>query len=164
MDNVQEQVNTLAKALRLQVIEALVKIDRVKYGAPKIEGEELFFTVKSIDALPCCTAQLRRLFEDAHDYHNDIGMFPHAATIGDLEYCCRHRTIGYSSSQHVPNSWLPKKQDADLRTLPAFRQLANIYRPLIAAGKRILPPVDRKAVETEADAIINELATNLIGG
>lgn len=164
MDNVQEQVNTLAKALRLQVIEALVKIDRVKYGAPKIEGEELFFTVKSIDALPCCTAQLRRLFEDAHDYHNDIGMFPHAVCIGDLEYCCRHRTIGYSSSQHVLNSWLPKKQDADLRTLPAFKQLANIYRPLIAAGKKILPPMDHSAVMSEANAIINELATNLIGG
>lgn len=163
MSNVQEQVNSLSKALRLQVIEVLIKEDRIKYNAPRPTDEEMLYMVGYIDKLPCCTAQLRRLFEDAHDYHNDIEMFPHAATIGDLEYCCKHRTIGYSSSQHVPNSWLPFKADADLRRLPAFRQLANIYRPLIAAGKRILPPVDRKAVESEANAIVNELATNLIG-
>lgn len=164
MDNVQEQVNRLSKVLRLQVIETLVKIDRVKYGAQKIEGEELFFTVKSIDALPCCTAQLRRLFEDAHDYHNDIGMYPHAASIGDLEYCCKNRVIGYGSTQNVPYYWLPKKEDGDLRTLPAFRQLSNIYRPLIAARKKILPPIDKATVTNEATAIINELSTHLIGG
>ena len=164
MENVQEQVNRLSKALRLQVIETLVKIDRVKYGAQKIDGEEMVFTVRCIDALPCCTAQLRNLFNDAHDYHEDIGMFPHAATIADLEYCCKKRSIGYSSTQDVSHYWLPKKEDGDLRTLPAFRQLAAVYRPLVAAGKKILPPMDHNAVVSEATAIVNELTTHLIGG
>lgn len=163
MSNVQEQVNTLAKALRLQVIEVLIKEDRIKYNAQRPTDEEMLYMVGYIDRLPCCTALLRKLFDDAHDMHDEKGMFPHAACIGDLEWCLKYRHIGYTSIQSVPHSWLPLKADADLRRLPAFRQLTNIYRPLIAAGKRILPPVDRKAVESEANAIVNELATNLIG-
>lgn len=163
MDKVQEQVNKLSKALRLQVIEALVKVDRIKYGAERLADDEMLYTVKCIDAMPCCTAMLRRLFEDAHDYHREIGMFPHPACIGDLEWCCKNRVIGYASVQNVRHSWLPLKADDDLRRLPAFRQLAAIYRPLIEAGKKILPPVDRKAIESEANAIINDLTNHLIG-
>lgn len=163
MQNAQEKVNHLARLLRVQVIEALVKEDRLKYGAAQLSDEELEFYKQYINRLPCCTAMLRRLFEDAHEMHEEKGMFPHAASVGDLEWCIKHRTIGYACVQAVKHSWLPLKADADLRRLPAFRQLTNIYRPLIAAGKRILPPVDRKAVESEANAIVNELATNLIG-
>lgn len=163
MPNIQEQVNNLAKALRLQVIEALIKEDRIKYNAQRPTDEEMLYMVTAIDKLPCCTALLRRLFEDAHEMHEEKGMFPHTACVGDLEWCIKYRHIGYTSTQNVPRSWLPLKADADLRRLPAFKQLANIYRPLIAAGKRILPPVDRKAIESEANAIVNELATNLIG-
>lgn len=163
MDNVQEQVNSLAKALRLQVIEALIKEDRIKYNAQRPTDEEMLYMVGYINRLPCCTAMLRRLFEDAHEMHEEKGMFPHAASVGDLEWCIKHRTIGYACVQAVKHSWLPFKSDADLRRLPAFMQLAKTYRPLIAAGKPILPPVDRKAVESEANAIVNELATNLIG-
>lgn len=163
MQNVQEKVNHLARLLRVQVIEALVKEDRLKYGAAQLSDEELEFYKQYINRLPCCTAMLRRLFEDAHEMHEEKGMFPHAASVGDLEWCIKHRTIGYACVQAVKHSWLPLKSDADLRRLPAFRQLTNIYRPLIAAGKPILPPVDRKAVESEANAIVNELATNLIG-
>lgn len=163
MQNAQEKVNHLARLLRVQVIEALVKEDRLKYGAAQLSDEELEFYKQYINRLPCCTAMLRRLFEDVHEMHEEKGMFPHAASVGDLEWCIKHRTIGYACVQAVKHSWLPLKADTDLRRLPAFRQLTNIYRPLIAAGKRILPPVDRKAVESEANAIVNELATNLIG-
>lgn len=163
MQDMQDKVNYLARLLRVQVIEALVKEDRLKYGAAQLSDEELEFYKQYINRLPCCTAMLRRLFEDAHEMHEEKGMFPHAASVGDLEWCIKHRTIGYACVQAVKHSWLPLKSDADLRRLPAFRQLTNIYRPLIAAGKRILPPVDRKAVESEANAIVNELATNLIG-
>lgn len=163
MESVQNKVNHLARLLRVQVIETLVKEDRLKYGAAQLSDEELEFYKQYINRLPCCTAMLRRLFEDAHEMHEEKGMFPHAASVGDLEWCIKHRTIGYACVQAVKHSWLPLKSDADLRRLPAFRQLTNIYRPLIAAGKPILPPVDRKAVESEANAIVNELATNLIG-
>lgn len=163
MENVQDKVNYLARLLRVQVIEALVKEDRLKYGAAQLSDEELEFYKQYINRLPCCTAMLRRLFEDAHEMHEEKGMFPHAASVGDLEWCIKHRTIGYACVQSVKHSWLPLKSDADLRRLPAFKAIAAVYRPLIDQGKKILPPVDHKAVENEANAIINELSTHLIG-
>ena len=163
MANVQEKVNYLSKLLRVQVIEHLVKEDRIKHGAAPLSDEELEFYKHSINKMPCCTAQLRRLFNDAHDMHEEKGMFPHAVTVGDLEWCLKFRMVGYSSTQNVKHSWLPKKEDSDLRTLPAFKALAEVYRPLIATGKKILPPVDRKAIESEAQAIINQVSFQLIG-
>ena len=163
MSNAQDKVNYLARLLRVQVIEYLVKEDRLKYGAAQLSDEELEFHKQAINRLPCCTAMLRRLFSDAHEMHEEKGMFPHAVTVGDLEWCLKYRTIGYGTTQSVKHSWLPFKQDTELRRLPAFVQLAKIYRPLIDAGKAILPPVDRKAIENEATAIINEVTTHLIG-
>ena len=49
MDRIQEQVNSLAKALRLQVIEALIKEDRIKYNAPRPTDEEMLYMVGYID-------------------------------------------------------------------------------------------------------------------
>ena len=108
MPNIQEQVNNLAKALRLQVIEALIKEDRIKYNAQRPTDEEMLYMVTAIDKLPCCTALLRRLFEDAHEMHEEKGMFPHAVTVGDLEWCLKNRGIGYRSIQRVKHSWLPR--------------------------------------------------------
>ena len=68
-----------------------------------------------------------------------------------------------SIPSRVKHSWLPFKEDSELRRLPAFKALATVYRPLIEQGKKILPPVDHKAVENEANAIINEISTHLIG-
>ena len=158
MADVQEKVNHLSRLLRVQVIEFLVKEDRIKHGAAPLSDEELEFFKHAVNKMPCCTAQLRRLFDDAHDMHEEKGMFPHAVTVGDLEWCLKFRTIGYSSTQNVKHSWLPKKEDTELRTLPAFRALAEVYRPLVIAGKNILPPVDRKAIESEAQAIINQVS------
>lgn len=158
MADIQEKVNYLSRLLRVQVIEFLVKEDRIKHGAAPLADEELEFFKHAVNKMPCCTAQLRRLFEDAHDMHEEKGMFPHAVTVGDLEWCLKYRIIGYSSTQNVKHSWLPKKEDTELRTLPAFRALAEVYRPLVIAGKNILPPVDRKAIESEAQAIINQVS------
>ena len=158
MADIQEKVNYLSRLLRVQVIEFLVKEDRIKHGAAPLADEELEFFKHAVNKMPCCTAQLRRLFEDAHDMHEEKGMFPHAVTVGDLEWCLKYRIIGYSSTQNVKHSWLPKKEDTELRTLPAFRALAAVYRPLIDQGKKILPPVDRKAIESEAQAIINQVS------
>ena len=164
MENVQDKVNYLARLLRVQVIEALVKEDRLKYGAAQLSDEELEFYKQYINRLPCCTAMLRRLFEDAHEMHEEKGMFPHAASVGDLEWCIKHRTIGYACVQNVKHSWLPLKADAELRRLPAFKAISTVYRPLIAAGKPILPPIDKKAIENEANEIINEIKNHLIEG
>ena len=163
MPDMQSKVNYLARLLRVQAIEYLVKEDRLKYGAAQLSDEELEFHKQAINRMPCCTAMLRRLFEDAHEMHQEKGMFPHAVCIGDLEWCLKYRAIGYSSTQSVKHNWLPLKADADLRRLPAFKAIAAVYRPLIDQGKKILPPVDHKAVENEANAIINELSTHLIG-
>lgn len=164
MPNIQDKVNYLSGLLRVQAIEYLVKEDRLKHGAPQPSDEELEFFKQSINRMPCCTAMLRRLFEDAHDMHEEKGMFPHAVTVGDLEWCLKYRTIGYRSSQNVKHNWLPLKHDADLRRLPAFRALTEVYRPLVNAGKKILPPINSKAIESEANAIINEISNHLIEG
>lgn len=158
MQNVQDKVNNLTKALRLQVIEYLVKEDVFKYRGERLNDADLAMTVAFIDKIPCCTRKLRSLFADAHQYHEDIGMMPHAATIADLEFCMKQRYIGFQCEQRIAHSWLPFKEDEDLRRLPAFKQLAQIYAPLIQAGKKILPPVDRKAVVSEAQAIINQVS------
>lgn len=164
MQNVQDKVNSLAKLLRVQVIEYLIKEDIFKYRGERLNDVDLMMTVKLINKIPCCTRKLPELFRDAHRMHEAKGMMPHAATIADLEFCMKQRYIGFQCSQRIAHSWLPYKEDEDLRRLPAFKQLAQVYAPLIQAGKKILPPVDERAVENEADAIINELATNLIGG
>ena len=164
MPNIQDKVNYLSGLLRVQAIEYLVKEDRLKHGAPQPSDEELEFFKQSINRMPCCTAMLRRLFEDAHDMHEEKGMFPHAVTVGDLEWCLKYRTIGYSSTQNVKHNWLPLKADTDLRRLPAFRALTEVYRPLVNAGKKILPPINSKAIESEANAIINEISNHLIEG
>lgn len=156
--SVQDSVNKLSRLLRIQVIEALVKEDCIKYGAEIPEDWKLAYTVECIDRLKCCTRKLRSLFRDAHEYHNEIGMFPHPATIADLEFCMDKRFIGFQCEQRIAHSWLPYKEDADLRRLPAFKQLAQIYAPLIQAGKKILPPVDERAVVSEAQAIINQIS------
>lgn len=156
--NTQEQVNKFSKLLRMQVIEFLVKEDVFKYRGERLNDADLMMTVKLIDKIPCCTRKLPELFRDAHRYHEDIGMMPHAATIADLEFCMKQRYIGFQCSQRIAHSWLPYKEDEDLRRLPAFKQLAQVYAPLIQAGKKILPPVDRKAVVSEAQAIINQVS------
>lgn len=158
MQNVQDKVNSLAKLLRVQVIEYLVKEDVFKYRGERLNDADLMMTVKLIDRIPCCTRKLPELFRDAHRYHENIGMMPHAATIADLEFCMKQRYIGFQCSQRIAHSWLPYKEDEDLRRLPAFKQLAQVYAPLIQAGKKILPPVDRKAVVSEAQAIINQVS------
>lgn len=156
--NTQEQVNKFSKLLRMQVIEFLVKEDVFKYRGERLNDADLMMTVKLIDKIPCCTRKLPELFRDAHRYHENIGMMPHAATIADLEFCMKQRYIGFQCEQRIAHSWLPFKEDEDLRRLPAFKQLSQIYAPLIQAGKKILPPVDRKAVVSEAQAIINQVS------
>ena len=163
MQNIPDKVNSLARLLRVQVIEHLVKEDRLKYGVAQPSDEELEYWKFAVNKMPCCTRMLRRLFEDAHDMHEEKGMFPHAACVGDLEWCLKYRSIGYQCSQRIQHNWIPFKEDEDLRRLPAMKELSKIYAPMLKAEKKILPPIDKKAVVGEATAIINELAITLTG-
>lgn len=162
MDDMQKKVNHLCLLLRLQVIEYLLKADRIEYGAPALSDEEMVVTKAMINALPCCTKRLKGLFEDAHQAQREMGMFPHAVNPGELKWCLKNRHIGYSCIQKVKHSWLPFKEDKDLRSLPAFRALTEVYRPLIASGKGIIPPIDEDKVQEEAIAIVNQVTEKLM--
>lgn len=138
----QQKVNELSRALRLQVIEALVKEDCVKYRAALPNDAEMAYYIEFIDRLPCCTRKLADLFRDAHAYHDDIGMMPHAVTLADLEWCIKNRVIGYASMQNVKYAWLPAPADTMLRRLPAFCAIDALYK----AEKKVVAP---KAIQME---------------
>ncbi len=161
MDDMQKEVNRLCLLLRLQVIEYLLKVDRIEYGAPAISDEEMIVVKSMINALPCCTKRLKDLFRDAHQAQREMGMFPHAVNVGELKWCLTNRQIGYQCIQRVKQSWLPFKEDKELRQLPAFRALTEVYRPLIAAGKAILAPIDEDKIQEEALAIVNQVTEKL---
>lgn len=161
MADLQNEVNRLSFLLRLQVIEYLVTEDRIKFGAAPLSDEEMIIIKRMINRLPCCTKRLKDLFIDAHRMQEDKGMFPHAANVGELEWCLKNRQIGYSCIQRVKQPWLPYKEDKELRMLPAFKALTQVYKPLIAQGKPPLPPVDEERVQEEALAIVNHLTAKL---
>lgn len=137
MDSTQITVNRLAKTLRLQIIEYLVKEDLFKFRGERLNAEDLKKTIEIIYKIPCCTRKLRALFEDAHRMHEDKGMMPHSASIGDLEWCMRYRSIGYRSEHSISYAWLPEPKDSALKSLPAFIELDKIYK----REKRAIAPV-----------------------
>lgn len=156
MDNVQKEVNRLCRILRLQIIEFLFIEDRIKYGASPLSDEEMAVNKRLVNKLPICTKQLRDLFDDVHQMQKERDMFPHAANVGEMEWCIKNRYIGMFQAKKF--NWLPAKGDEDLRRLPSFRELAKIYKGLIANGQKILPPIDEEKIQNEANAIINHLA------
>ena len=130
----------LARELRRQVIEACVKADCIRNRAPIPGDVEMSFIVGEIYRLPCATRILDRLFADAHDYHAEIGMMPHAASVQDLEYCIRNRAVGYRSTQNVRHPWLAP---ARMQMLTAAKELDALYRE---AGS-VIAPVTKTSVK-----------------
>lgn len=157
--DLQAEINRLSFLLRLQVIEKLVNEDSFKYNGKAPAPEEITTFVKYASQIDCCTKLFPRLFRDAHEMHEEKGMFPHPVTVGDLEWCIKNRTIGYQCSQSVPQAWLPYKEDRELRALPAFKEIAKIYNGLIAAGKKILAPT--QATKEETNQIVYQLSKKL---
>lgn len=156
MDNLQLTVNRLAKTLRMQVIEYLVKEDIFKFHGERLNAEDLKKTIEIIYKIPCCTRKLRALFDDAHRMHEDKGMMPHSASIGDLEWCMKYRSIGYRSAHTISYAWLPEPKDNALKNLPAFVELDRIYKN----EKRAIAPI--KANETNnINKIINQVQFHL---
>lgn len=163
MENqVQATVNKLSYTLRLQVIEYLIKEDRIKCGAQPICDEQLTVMKSMINKLPCVTKRLKELFEDAHEYQNILGFsMPRPVCVHELEFCIKQRHVGYPSSQRCKNAWLPKPEDKTLRTLPAFVELAKIYKGMIATNQKILPPSVETSSDTEENQIVKLLTTHL---
>lgn len=153
--DIQETVNKLCKLVRIETIEFLIKEDRVKCGATPLTEDELTVLKRLVNRLPCNTRNLRKLFDDAHEMQRECGMFPHPASVIEMEWCLNNRYIGLF--QGCKYSWLPDPNDSDLKKLPAFIQLDTIYRKL----KKALPPIDKAAIQNEATAIINNLAISL---
>lgn len=158
MDKIQRQVNQLCDTLRKQVIAKLLLEDNLKFHAPAPAPEILEFDAMQIFKLNCPTRQLRKLFRDVHDMQDAKGQFQRPACVAELEWCLKFRKIGYPSSLRIKHGWLPAKEDEDLRKLPAFIALANIYK----STNNILPPINEKAVIKEANEIINALTTKKV--
>ena len=154
----QKLINKLARMLKVQAIELLIKEDCLRYNAPIPEHDKMLYMVEEIYRLPVCTKKLRELFSDTHEMHEDKGMFPHTVCVGDLELVSRR--YGNYTGQGERFSWLPRVNDERMKTLPAFIQLDGIYRK----EKKATPPTDEKSVESEAMHIVNEFAQNLIEG
>ena len=154
----QKLINELARMLKVQAIELLIKEDCLRYNAPIPEHDKMLYMVEEIYRLPVCTKKLRELFADAHEMHEDKGMFPHTVSVGDLELVARR--YGNYTGEGERFSWLPRKNDERMKTMPAFRQLDAIYRK----EKKATPPIDEESVESEAMRIVNEFAQSFIGG
>lgn len=153
----QKLINELAKTLKVQAIELLIKEDCLRYNAEIPEHDKMLFMVEEIYRLPVCTKMLRDLFAAAHEMHEDKGMFPHVASVGDLELVSRK--YGDFTGKGERFSWLPRKTDERMKMMPAFVKLDAIYK----REKKAIAPIDEESVENEAMKIVNEIAQNFIG-
>lgn len=156
----QNKINMLSRALRLQVIEYLVKEDIFKFRGERLDDACMQMTIELIDRIPCCTRKLRELFNEAHRMHEDKCMMPHSVTVGDLEWCMKYYSIGYSCTQRIPLSWMPYHEDPALCRLPAFVELDKIYRH----EHKAIAPIDQKSIENEATSIVNQISLELTRG
>lgn len=160
MDNRQQKVNELANILRKQVIAVLILEDRRKFGAAPLSKDEYEWTAMKIYEMAVPTRMLKRLFEDCHEMQNDKGQMLHAANVGELEWCIKNRCIGYRSTLNVRHGWLPKKEDKELRRLPAFVELSKIYTN---ANHVIAPIPEQNPQQAEIAQICNAMNIKKVG-
>jgi len=154
--DIQEQVNTMVKNLRMAVIKKLLMHDIYKFGAAKtVDEAEIAWRANEIYKMDIPTANLKRLFEDCHEYCREIGMFDGPVRIADLEFCVKKRCIGFKCSGMVKNNWLPRNTDPELRALPEFKKLAELY---ISNGNRAIAPTQTK---TTAEPTVRFLANKI---
>lgn len=153
----QNEVNELAAKLRMQVIEYLYVEDQIKFSGKTPTREDIDLFKRFVNNIRCVTGSLKELFADAHEMHDAKGMFPHPVTIGDLEWCLKNRHIGYFQKRKAP--WLPYREDRELRSLPAFKALAVVYRPLIEEGKPLIAPT-QQTMQQDVKEIVMSIANN----
>ena len=154
----QQQINELSRALRVQAIELLIKEDCLRYNTEIPEHDKMLYMVEEVYRLPVCTKKLRDLFAAVHDMHEEKGMFPQVARVGDLDLVA-HR-YGDFTGEGERYTWLPRANDERMKMMPAFQALDAIYK----REKKAIAPIDEKRVENEAIKIVNEFAQNFIGG
>ena len=154
----QKKINELARILKVQAIELLIKEDCLRYNAEFPEHDKMLYMVEEIYRLPVCTKKLRDLFAAAHEMHEAKGMFPHTVCVGDLELVARN--YGDFTGDGDRYAWLPRSNDERMKMMPAFQKLDAIYK----REKKAIAPIDEEKVESEAMKIVNEIAQNFIGG
>lgn len=160
--NEQEFVNEAAKQIRTAVITKLISLEYIKYNKQLPSIDILNEQAKIIFEMPCCTKMLKKLFEDAHKMRDDRGMYNDSpATIADLEWCIKHRSIGYACIQKVSFGWLPYKQDKELRELPQCKPLLTFYGKQLKCGKNIIAPIEEEKQESEPAKIVNLIANHI---
>lgn len=157
----QQLVNELSAKIRREVIFYLLRKEFLKHRQPIPEKEQLAFEIEEIAKLPCCTKQLKRLFEDVAEMRRERGIFPGPATIADLEFCCKRRSVGLACLQRVPMDFLPFREDKELRALPNTRELLEAYRKELSLGNKILLPQIEREEGGKVLRITRELSDNL---
>lgn len=136
----QEVINELARRVRREVIYALLKKSFLDHRVSLPEQEQMAYEIEQIAQLPCKTKLMKRLFEDAEDMRREKGLYAAPPSVSDLKFCCEKRGIGYRSVQNVKFSFLPHREDSELRSLPSVRQMLAIYSDAIKHGEKILLP------------------------
>lgn len=160
----QSKINYLSSIGRMQAISFLIQKDIADYKGKTLSDCEMDYWKNEIYNMPCCTRLLPKLFRDAHEMHEEKGMIPHSVSLGDLKWCLKYRTIGYECTQSVNFYWLPLKQDFELRSLPAFKSLIDIYTKMQKRGKKILSPTkneDEKENDNQINKLLTQTATTL---
>lgn len=138
----QETVDKLVKAMRVEIISFLVKEDTFKYKGDKMNDEDFEMFVDYVYKMDVPTRNLRRLFADAHEMHDEKGMMPHCVTIGDLEWCVKKYGENYiNDCGKYP--WMPEFKDNDLKNLQSFIALDALYRK----EKRAIPPTKKEPIK-----------------
>lgn len=154
----QERINKMAQDLRMAVIKKLLLTDLYRYAAAKtVDDAELVWRANEIFKMPVSTGNIKRLFEDCHEYCREVGMFDGPVRIADLDFCVKKRSVGYRCVNEFANNWLPRKEDVELRALPEFKKLAAVY---VEAGK-VIAPVEKSA---EPNTLTARLLSHLTRG
>lgn len=157
----QKRINEACERLRREVALHLWAHEFTDHGAQVPDKDTLAYLMEQTVQLDVDTSSMRYLFRDADEYRRELGMFPGACTMADLRFCASKRIGAFHRDRYL--GWLPKKEDADLRELPAFKTLAAIYkehRTEIARGERL--PGPKKKHETEAMQLVELAAKNLM--
>lgn len=154
----QQQINNMAKDLRMAVIKKLLLTDLFKYSAAKtVDDAELAWRANEIFKMPISTGNLKSLFADCHDYCKEVGMFDGPVRVADLEFCVKKRSVGYRCSNEFKNNWLPRKEDVELRALPEFKKLAAVYME----AKKVIAPVEKS---DETNLITAQILSHITRG
>lgn len=152
----QAEFDRLVAILRRHVIAHLLKKEFAIYRQPAPDNASLAFEVEQIAALDCDTCAFPRLFDEARDYRADIGVFPGPPTVADLRFCISKRIHGLLVRNRL--GFLPRKSDRELRSLVAFKSVADFVKPWTAKGLMPRPTAQNTEIAQLTDIIHKQIS------